>query len=579
MNHDKLYVQIYEDNIKSVYRYAVSKTLKKELAEDLTSKVFTIAYEKIRKGEYKHERKDFTWLISILRNLIGDEIRRKKDLNLNESDYEIPDFQESIKDVVLTNELKEMAKRYFLELDLAEREVLDLKIWQELKFREIAETLKITESLAKKLYYKGLKEIKMKISQEEKEEKRRFALAFVGLQGLAKDNLFIPSQEFINTTIAGTSSNLSKLFLQASGKKMITLFGKAIAVKTLVIGATVSIATVGAIGGTYYAVNHVNRYGLDQDVKVKDCISETKGFKVKIPMSWSCAEGLAGTSDEHNYVIKSDFVEIRVGPETTGGGLCDPDVIENHDISSCRTQTYFKNEGVQIDYIKGGIQGQGSMKCNLTLNECNQNHGKWQINLYNSLGRQLDTNQSRTLKAVLGSLEVIKAKSITNISQPAEVKPQNQEITTQNTVVTEPVAVQIKVCQSSSLGLKMQIPENWTCQEKDIQASDVRKGYKDGSLIAKSDFFNIEMVVNQGDLGIASPDNANIEKVIYSRDLFGLTSYYYTDTKEKYIEGGSARKDPELYVTVSYTDMKNKDLTATQMAELKTVLDSIELKK
>ena len=125
--------------------------------------------------------------------------------------------------------------------------------------KEIAEILNISQSLAKKLYYKGLKALKNNMQNQEERDKKRYAVVILGLQGLGQDSTFIPSEAFVSSTIAGISSSLGKIFLQLTGKKMITLFGKAITTKSLIVAGISTVVGISTIGtGAYLGLKNDN---------------------------------------------------------------------------------------------------------------------------------------------------------------------------------------------------------------------------------------------------------------------------------------------------------------------------------
>ena len=146
----------YQDRIFRYIRFRVSSI---EIAEDLTSQTFLKAIESFEK--YTEKGNTFgSWLYTIAGNLIIDWYRKKKHLfleDIKEDKYsQKPDLDEKIDKkihekqfVMIFNQLKE-----------TEQQILILKSFEELTFKEIADFLGKTESAVKMLYYRSLEKIK-----------------------------------------------------------------------------------------------------------------------------------------------------------------------------------------------------------------------------------------------------------------------------------------------------------------------------------------------------------------------------------------------------------------------------------
>ena len=295
----------------------MARLYKKQLAEDVTSKAFTIAYEKYVKGMYSEEGKSRAWLIQIARYEMGNYFQKKKEESLSE-DYEIMDSKLPIDEVVVTSEQVNRIKQYFSDLEPETREIVTLKIWEEMKFREIAEITSNNESTVKSLYYRGVKKIKNKM---EEDERKQYAIVLVGLSKLAQDSMFEPSREFITTTIAGIGSGIAKIFLQMSGKKMITLFGKTFTAKSLIIAGVSTVVGVSAIGGgVYYYQNEVKKDDNDKK-EVEEVVAgkeewkiftnEDGGYSFEYPSDWEVSQGDLSLSTDATIIPLETDVEIQ----------------------------------------------------------------------------------------------------------------------------------------------------------------------------------------------------------------------------------------------------------------------------
>lgn len=277
-NNNEQFAKIYADNITSVYRYVYARLFNKADVEDLTSRTFEIAYEKFTKSEAGPIENPRAWLIQIAKNIMMNEFRKKK-YTVPKAEYE--EFRARdlpLDEVVVTEEQAAQIKKHFKKLDPDTREVLSLRIWEEYKFKEIAELMDINESTVKSLYYRDVKKIK---TEMRKEEAKEFAIVIVGLQGLAQESIFLPEAAFAKSAIAGISLEVAKMANKllvdtavGVAGKTVTLFGKLFTLKQVIMGAVVTTAAVSAVGvgGIVYVNEQRHEQKADDVARGRDYI-------------------------------------------------------------------------------------------------------------------------------------------------------------------------------------------------------------------------------------------------------------------------------------------------------------------
>lgn len=130
---------LYDKYAKKIYDFVYFKTFHKETAEDIVSNVFLKGLENIKnfdaaKGTFS------AWLYAIARNTVIDHYRAKK-THVNIEDVwdlgESEDFAGAIdnKDTLFK------VKKYLEKLEPAQREIVIMRVWQEMSYEEIAEAL------------------------------------------------------------------------------------------------------------------------------------------------------------------------------------------------------------------------------------------------------------------------------------------------------------------------------------------------------------------------------------------------------------------------------------------------------
>jgi RNA polymerase sigma-70 factor (ECF subfamily) len=151
--------ELYDTYIKSIYNFIFFKTLIKETAEDITSIVFTKAWQKI--GQFKGESVA-AWLYAISRNAVADYYRSEKN-NLNIEDFwdlaDTDNFLEKIDSGLAIGEIKKAMS----SLSAREREIIIMRFWLDMSFKEIAASFGKQEGAVKMTLKRSLRALKNKI--------------------------------------------------------------------------------------------------------------------------------------------------------------------------------------------------------------------------------------------------------------------------------------------------------------------------------------------------------------------------------------------------------------------------------
>jgi RNA polymerase sigma factor (sigma-70 family) len=127
-----------------VYRFQVSKTNNEDDAEDITIKTFAKAFDKIDLYDDNYNFK--TWLISISKNIFIDSVRGQKNVTLsihkeNSEAYNISDLEPTPEDKIIIEQNLAELLGYIKQLKPAHQEIINLRYFQELSYKEIALTM------------------------------------------------------------------------------------------------------------------------------------------------------------------------------------------------------------------------------------------------------------------------------------------------------------------------------------------------------------------------------------------------------------------------------------------------------
>ncbi|MBV9491440.1 MAG: sigma-70 family RNA polymerase sigma factor [Verrucomicrobia bacterium] len=134
-------------------------------AEDLAQQVFIRVWRSA--SRYQPTAKFTTWLFRITRNLVFNELRRRKHLGEpNEESPELPERAEREPDrVLLEEELQEAIRNAIRELPEAQRTAIVLRRYEEMPYEEIARVMGTTVPAVKSILFRARAELREKLAK------------------------------------------------------------------------------------------------------------------------------------------------------------------------------------------------------------------------------------------------------------------------------------------------------------------------------------------------------------------------------------------------------------------------------
>ncbi|QNK77515.1 MULTISPECIES: RNA polymerase sigma factor [Winogradskyella] len=128
-----------------VYAFQLKRTMNENDAEDITIQTFSKAFDKI--NSYNDDYKFKTWLITISKNIHIDLVRKQKQSIRNtskdndENYFYIVDDSPTPEDKIITEQNLAKLLRDIKKLKPHYQEVINLRYFQELSYKEISEKL------------------------------------------------------------------------------------------------------------------------------------------------------------------------------------------------------------------------------------------------------------------------------------------------------------------------------------------------------------------------------------------------------------------------------------------------------
>ena len=129
-----------------IYNYILRIIKNEDVANDIFQETFVKAILTIKQGRYTENGKFPAWISRIAHNLIIDYYRQEKSENLQSSDLEDVDIlnrkelcEQTIEDIIISEQITNDVKYLIEELPDLQKEVLKMRYYQNLSFKEIAE--------------------------------------------------------------------------------------------------------------------------------------------------------------------------------------------------------------------------------------------------------------------------------------------------------------------------------------------------------------------------------------------------------------------------------------------------------
>lgn len=159
LGDQEAFSSLYNLHVKRIYDFLFFKTFNKELAEDLTSQVFL----KVLKSIKNFSSDNFSaWLYTIARNILIDHYRSHKETKNIDDCWDLLADADVLKEVSDSIALEKISK-IMKSLSTIERDLLLMRLWSDLSFKEIAQILGKNEGAVKVAFARALNKLREKI--------------------------------------------------------------------------------------------------------------------------------------------------------------------------------------------------------------------------------------------------------------------------------------------------------------------------------------------------------------------------------------------------------------------------------
>ncbi|MBN2746435.1 MAG: sigma-70 family RNA polymerase sigma factor [Bacteroidales bacterium] len=135
-------IQRYQSRVYGYIQVAVKD---REVADDIFQDTFMKVIKKLKEGSYYEDGKFIQWVMRIAHNLIIDHFRRESKVTMLRSTDEydifnqIPLFDKNAEDDIIRDQTHHKLRQMIQLLPASQREVLTMRHYQQMSFKEISE--------------------------------------------------------------------------------------------------------------------------------------------------------------------------------------------------------------------------------------------------------------------------------------------------------------------------------------------------------------------------------------------------------------------------------------------------------
>jgi len=140
---------------QQIFNFIFSKVRDREVTEDVFQDTFIKVINTLKRGKYNEEGKFLPWVMRISYNLLIDYFRKNKRIPKFESSNEEFDIfdvlgngEQNIEDSMIKNQITNEVRLLIEKLPEEQKEVLIMRLYKDLSFKEIAENTDISINTA-----------------------------------------------------------------------------------------------------------------------------------------------------------------------------------------------------------------------------------------------------------------------------------------------------------------------------------------------------------------------------------------------------------------------------------------------
>ena len=137
-----------------IFNFIYSKVFDRDTAEDIFQDTFIKVIRTLKRGVYQEEGKFLPWVMRISHNLVIDHFRKSNRIPIFESKDDFDIFQiigddvPNVESSMIDKQVVEDLQKLITELPDDQREVLTMRLYKDMSFKEIAESTGVSINTA-----------------------------------------------------------------------------------------------------------------------------------------------------------------------------------------------------------------------------------------------------------------------------------------------------------------------------------------------------------------------------------------------------------------------------------------------
>lgn len=145
---------LIERHQSKIYGFIYTKIQDRDICDDVFQDTFIKVIKTLKSKSYNEEGKFLPWVMRIAHNLIIDYFRKSKKMPMQRDNEEysvfsyLTDTNLNVEDQIILNQVEYDLSRLIDELPEDQKEVLQMRIYQDLSFKEIADATGVSINTA-----------------------------------------------------------------------------------------------------------------------------------------------------------------------------------------------------------------------------------------------------------------------------------------------------------------------------------------------------------------------------------------------------------------------------------------------
>ena len=139
---------LIKNHKEELYYFILKKIHDRGLAEDIFQETFIKVIQALKNGQYVEKGKFVAWIKRISHNLVIDFYRKNKKINIIENLDFISDSSPNVEDVLINDQIIKDIQKLIQKLPEDQKEVLIMRLYRDMSFKEIAENTKVSINTA-----------------------------------------------------------------------------------------------------------------------------------------------------------------------------------------------------------------------------------------------------------------------------------------------------------------------------------------------------------------------------------------------------------------------------------------------